>query len=146
MKITPPWDIVKLEHELNLDRNLGRNSALLTLIKKGDLVCFTKDKHGPQKLVKTTHELQPYCHPDSGDHVRGMAVDEDDTVYVVTSDGDRSSLSVYSADGRNKDKGTLTLVATRYILLELPSLITRILSLLKSSPATECMFITEMEN
>ena len=109
MKITPPWDIVELEHELNLDGIFKCNTSSFTLNKKGDLVCFTKDKHGPQKLVKTTHELQPYCHPELRYGVLGMAVDEDDTVYVVTSDGDRYSLSVYSADGKNKDKSTLDL-------------------------------------
>ena len=109
MKITPPWDIVELEHELNSNRTFRCNTSSFTLNKKGDLVCFTKDKHGPQKLVKTTHELQPYCHPELRYGVFGMAVDEDDTVYVVTSDGDRSSLSVYSADGKNKDKSTLDL-------------------------------------
>ena len=109
MKITPPWDIVELEHELNLDGIFKCNTSSFTLNKKGDLVCFTKDKHGPQKLVKTTHELQPYCHPELRYGVLGMAVDEDDTVYVVTSDGDGSSLSVYSADGKNKDKSTLDL-------------------------------------
>ena len=113
MKITPPWDIVELEHELYLNRI--SYTALLTLSKKGDLVCFTKDKHGPQKLVKTTHELQPYCHPESGADVRGMAIDEDDTVYVATHHRDGSSLSVYSADGKNKDKSTLTFVDIWFI-------------------------------
>ena len=118
MKITPPWDIVKLEHELNLQRYLRRNTEM-TLSKKGDLVCFTKDKHVPQKLVKTTHELHPYCHPQSDNDVSlitGIAVEEDDTVYVVTNDGNAGSrLSVYSADGKNKEKSILTLAATRYI-------------------------------
>ena len=102
MKISPPWDIVELERELNLYRRIRPTTALLTLTKKEDLICFTTEKHGPQKLVKTTHELQPYCHPESRHDVRGVAVDEDDTVYVVTYQGDRPSLSVYSADGKNK--------------------------------------------
>ena len=119
MKITPPWDIVEFEHVLKLSqwRWFRPNTALLTLNKKGDLVCFTEDKHGPQKLVKTTHELQPYCHHELGFHVLGIAVDEDDTVYVVTHHEDAgSSLSVYSADGRNKDKSTLTLDHPRFIV------------------------------
>ena len=116
IKITTPWDIIELEHELNLNRSFGSNKALLTLNKKEDLVCFTKDKHGPQKLVKTTHELQPYCHPESSADDRGMAVDEDDTVFVVTYHKNAgSSLSVYNADGKNKDKSTLTLAHTQLI-------------------------------
>ena len=116
MKITPPWDIVELERELYLARIFSCNTPYLTLNKKGDLVCFTRDKHGPQKLVKTTHELQPYGNPESGNDVRGMAIDEDDTVYVVTYHEDAgSSLSVYSADGKNKDKSTLTLVDIWFI-------------------------------
>ena len=118
MKITPPWDIIELEHKLNLNRaGFRSNTTLLTMNKKGDLVCFTKNKHGPQKLVKTTHELHPYCHPQSGNDVLGMAVDEDDTVYVVTNDGNAGfSLSVYSPDGKNKDKSTLT-SAVKYFKL-----------------------------
>ena len=101
-KITPPWDIVKLED----DRLCPSYKCALN--KKADLVCFTKDPHVPQKLVKTTHELQPYCHPELGDNVTGIAVDEDDTVYVVTHhEKAGSSLSVYSADGRNTHQSAL---------------------------------------
>ena len=103
MKITSPWDI--LEHKLNLDQDFESNTALLTLSEKGNLVCFIEDKHGPHKIVKTTHELQPYCHPESGDEVTGIAVDEDDTVYVVRHHRDAgSSSSVDSTEGRNEDE------------------------------------------
>ena len=44
IRITPPWDIVKLD-----DDGLKNKCALN---KKGELVCFAKDKHGLQKLVK----------------------------------------------------------------------------------------------
>ena len=106
-KITTPWDIV--EHI--------PNTIIFpkTLNKKGDLICFTKAKGGPQKLVKTTHELQPYCHPESRYAVVGMAVDDDDTLYVLTLKDDSYSLSVYSADGRNKDKSTLKFITNSVI-------------------------------
>ena len=47
--------------------------------------------------------------------VRGMVIDEDDKVYVVTRHRGGSSLSVYSADRKNKDKSTLTLAGYNYI-------------------------------
>ena len=117
MKITPPWDIVELEHELNFYRRFRSDTAFLKFNKKGDLVCSTNDKHGPQKLVKTTHELQPYCHPQSGDnYVFDMAIDEDETVHVATCHRDPGfNLSVYSAAGRNKDESTVKFVHNGYI-------------------------------
>ena len=111
-KITTPWDIAELKGDHFLKK------YIFTLNKKGDLICFTKAKGGPQKLVKTTHELQPYCHPESRNDVLSMAVDDDGTLYVLT-DKDRShrsfSLSVYSADGRNKDKSTLKFITSSFI-------------------------------
>ena len=107
MKITPPWDIVELEGDWLRHGRLN---------KKGDLVCFVEDKHDFQKLVKSTHELQLYSHLKSGDHVLVMAVDEDDTLYAVTYHEDAgSSLSVYSADGRNKNESALTLDNPQFI-------------------------------
>ena len=110
IKITPPWDIVKLEDDLL------RNTC--ALIKKGELIGFAKDKHGPQKLVKTTGKLQPYClstledkteDPESdNDIILGLAFDEDDTMYVVSCGKDGGHrLSIYSADGRNTHQSTL---------------------------------------
>ena len=115
---TPAWDIVELEDDLFLnDASTRKNSALLALNKKGDLVCFTEAKHGPQKLVKTTHKLQPYGHPESGEKVTGITVDKDDTVYVLTHNEDASSsLSVYNAGESNcKHQSTLKFLTTRYI-------------------------------
>ena len=114
-KITPPcMDIVELKDDQFL-RGSSITPNILTLNKKGDLICFTKAKGGPQKLVKTTHELQPYCHPESGNDVVSMAVDDDETLYVLTEEDGSFSLSVYSADGRNKDKSTLQFITSLLI-------------------------------
>ena len=110
-KITLPWDIVELKVR---DDFVSYFHSNMTLNKKGDLICFTKAKGGPQKLVKTTHELEPYSHPESGYDVLSMAVHDDDTVYVLTRKDGRCSLSVYSADGRNKDKSTLKFSTSNY--------------------------------
>ena len=110
-KITPPWDIVGLKVR---DDFVSYFYSNMTLNKKGDLICFTKAKGGPQKLVKTTHELQPYCHPESGYFVFSMAVDDDGTLYVLTKEYGSHSLSVYSADGMNKDKRTLEFSTSNY--------------------------------
>ena len=103
MKITPPWDIVEFEGQL-----INKNWSLTT---KGDLICFTDDRRGLQKLDKTTGKLQPYClsplednteHPQPSGEFIGIAIDENDTVYVLSRDGkDGYTLSVYSPDGRN---------------------------------------------
>ena len=118
MKITLPWDIVELE-----DNQLRDNCALN---KKGELVCFTKGEHGPQKLVKTTGKLQPYClstfedkteDPESdNDIILGLAFDEDDTMYVVSCGKDAGHrLSIYSADGRNTHQSTLKFDISEYM-------------------------------
>ena len=116
-KITPPWDIVGLKDGHIFRHDFGSYfHSNMTLNKKGDLICFTKAKGGPQKLVRTTHELQPYCHPESGNAVViSTAVDDDDTLYVLTEEDGSFSLSVYSADGRNKDKITLEFIKLRSI-------------------------------
>ena len=110
IKITPPWDIVV--HE---DDELRYTCAFN---QKEDLICVTKGKHGPQKFVKTTGNLQPYCpsalegnirHPaESVENVTGLAVDEDDMVYVLGVDEDRQyRLSVYGTNGRNTHQSIL---------------------------------------
>jgi hypothetical protein len=81
------------------------------LDKKGNLVCFTDDKRGPQKFDKTTGKLQPYClsplednteHPQPSGKLIGIAIDDNDTVYVLSWDNkDGYTLSVYSPDERN---------------------------------------------
>ena len=115
-KITPLCDIVELKDDYIFTHNfLSYFHPNMTLNKKGDLICFTKAKGGPQKLVKTTHELQPYCHPESGNDVVSIAVDDDETLYVLTEEDGSFSLSVYSADGSNKDKSTLEISTTNYI-------------------------------
>ena len=104
MKITPPWDIVVSQKDLSKTRR-----ALTT---KGDLICFKDDRRGLLKLDKTTGKLQPCClsplednteHPQpSGEYILGMAIDDNDTVYVLSLDDQhRFTLSVYSPDGRN---------------------------------------------
>ncbi len=107
MKITPPWDMVVLE------TNVGKSA----LNKKGDLVCFTKDRRGPQKLDKATGKLQPYrlsCSDESTEHpqpdskISDLAFDEDDTLYVLSGNEEVGfTLSVYSADGGNTHHCTL---------------------------------------
>ena len=110
--ITPPcMDIVELKDGQFLKEAIFAPRRF-TLNKKGDLISFTKAKVGPQKLVKTTHELQPYCHPEPYYDVVSIAVDDDDTVYVLTRKDRSFSLSVYSADGRSKDKITLEFITT----------------------------------
>jgi hypothetical protein len=103
MEITLPWDIVVAEEEL------FRN--MCTLTTKGDLICFADDRPGFQKLDTTTGKLQPNCisplednteHPQPNSKVLGVAIDEDDTVYVLSRGKQRDyTLSVYSPDGRN---------------------------------------------
>ena len=100
MEITPPWNIVVAEEEL------FKNTCTLTT--KGDLIC---DRRGLQKLDKSTGKLQPYClsplednteHPQPSGKFIGIAIDENDTVYVLSGDVKyRYTLSVYSPDGRN---------------------------------------------
>ena len=115
-EITLPWDIVELKDDHIFTENfLSYFDLIMTLNKKGDLICFTEAKGGPQKLVKTTHELQPYCHPESRNDVLSMAVGDDGTLYVLTKEDGSYSLSVYSADGMNKDKITLEFIISRYI-------------------------------
>ena len=115
-KITPLCDTVELKDDHFFTRNfLSYFHPNMTLNKKGDLICFTKAKGGPQKLVKTTHELEPYCHPESRNDVVSMAVDDDDTLYVLTEEDGSFSLSVYSADRRNRDKITLEVSTTNDI-------------------------------
>ena len=107
MKITPPWDMVVLETKV------GKSA----LNKKGDLVCLTEDRRGPQKLDKATGKLQPYrlsCsdesteHPQPDSEVFDLAFDEDDTVYVLSGSKKVGyMLSVYSADGENTHHCTL---------------------------------------
>ena len=115
-KITPLCDIVELKDDHIFTHNfLSYFHPNMTLNKKGDLICFTKAKGGPQKLVKTTHELEPYCHPESRNDVVSMAVDDDDTLYVLTEEDGSFSLSVYSADEMNKDKITLEFITSSFI-------------------------------
>jgi hypothetical protein len=110
MKITPPWDIVVFKDEIT-----GWSRHALT--RKGDLICFTDARHGPQKLDKTTSKLQPYClsplednteHRQPSHEVIDLVFDEDYTMYVFSNDEKGGyRLSVYSADGRNVDHRTL---------------------------------------
>ena len=101
MKITPPWDIVVLETSLNGEK--------CVLNKGGDIIYA--DGRRLQKLDKTTGKLQPYCisplddnteHSQPNSNVKAVAIDEDDTVYVLSRDKETGfTLSVYSADGGN---------------------------------------------
>ena len=107
MKITPPWDMVELETKVE---NMALN-------KKGDLVCFTKDRRGLQKLDKATGKLQPYRISSLDDNteylqpnsqVIGLAFDEDNTVYVLSGNEEVGyTMSVYSADKGNTHHCTL---------------------------------------
>ena len=112
MKITAPWDFVVLKETIQ--------HRPLALTRRGDLICFTDARHGPQKLDKTTGKLQPYClsplednteHPQPSHKVVDLVFDEDDTMYVLSS-GYR--LSVYSADGRNVYHCTLNFLEGNY--------------------------------
>ena len=97
MKITPPWDIVVSETSLGC-----RISALN---KRGDLIYA--DGRRLLKLDKTTgNYVSPLDdkteYPQLNGGVVDVAIDEDDTVYVLSSDEERDhTLSVYSADGGN---------------------------------------------
>ena len=93
MEITPPWDIVVAENQLPclVYDDLGQ-IVRQTLTTKGDIICFKDDRRGLLKLDKTTGKLQPCClsplednteHPQpSGEYILGMAIDDNDTVYV----------------------------------------------------------------
>ena len=101
MEITPPWDIVVIQDD----------HETCALNKRGDLICVTDARRGLQKLDKTTGSLQPYGlshledntkHPQPNGKVIHIAIDKDDTVYVLSGDEEIGyTLSVYSADGRN---------------------------------------------
>jgi hypothetical protein len=108
IKITPPWDIVVSETSLDYTKRV--------LNKRGDLICV--DGRRPLKLDKTTGKLQPYCISpldDNTEHsqpnsivVIDVAIDEDDTVYVLSRDEETGyTLSIYSADGGNTHHCTL---------------------------------------
>ena len=110
MKITPPWDILVSERSLN-DKQCVLN-------KRGDLI-YAKGRC-LQKLDKTTGKLKPYCisplddnteHSQPNSYVKAVAIDEDDTVYVLSVDEEFTrgdyTLSIYSADGGNTHHCTL---------------------------------------
>jgi hypothetical protein len=100
MGITLPWDIV-----------VSQKNTTHALTTKGDLIYFTDDRRGLQKLDTTTGKLQPYGlsplednteHPQPSGKAIDMAIDDNDTVYVLSGDDkDGYTLSVYSRDGRN---------------------------------------------
>ena len=123
MKIKPPWDIVVHENAIKIPSNLLDN-AICVINKKGDLICFTENKPDLQKLEHTTGKLQPYCLSSLDgttecpqvDKVIGLAVDEDDAMYVLSRDEmDGYALSVYSADGKNRYHCTLEFFKERSI-------------------------------
>jgi hypothetical protein len=102
MKITPPWDIIRYKKSIILAmKDLAINS-------KGDVVgAFYFDDH-PRKLDRITGEWQPFCHSPSNDEMlchKYVAIDDNDTVYVVSCKGrsrinPEARLSVYSSDGK----------------------------------------------
>ncbi|CAB3988177.1 Hypothetical predicted protein [Paramuricea clavata] len=97
MKITPPWDIVVLE------TSLGFRQCVLN--KRGDLIYA--DGRRLLKLDTTTGKIQPYCISpldDNTEHSQlvDVAIDEDDTVYVLSGDEELGyTMSVYSAERGN---------------------------------------------
>ena len=115
MEITPPWDIVVSDDDLLTGATYSGLEAIIiqkapVLTTEGDLICVTDDRPGLQKLDKTTGKLQPYGlspledteHPQPSGKVIGMAIDENDTVYVLSRDDKNGyTLAVYSPDGRN---------------------------------------------
>ena len=112
VKITPPWDIIVPENEIKILYDI----SICVMNTKGDLICFTENKPDLQKLEHTTGKLQPYCLSSLDgttecpqvDKVFGLAVDEDDALYVLSSDEKGAyALSVYSADGENTHHCTL---------------------------------------
>ncbi|CAB4016464.1 Hypothetical predicted protein [Paramuricea clavata] len=122
MQITPPWDIVVSDDDLLTGATTTTYEAISVqkapvLTTKGDLIYFTDDRRGLQKLDTTTGKLQPYClsplkdnteHPQPSSEFIGIAIDENDTVYVLSRDDkDGYTLSVYSRDGRNTHHNTL---------------------------------------
>jgi hypothetical protein len=90
IKITPPCDIVASE------KDLFGTICTCALTTKENLICVTDDRRGLQKLDKTTGKLQPYClsplqvnteHPQPSGELIGIAIDDNDTVYVLSRDG-----------------------------------------------------------
>ena len=128
VKITPPWDIIVPENQIKILSTLY-DIAICVINKKGDLICFTENKPDLQKLDHTTGKLQPYCLSSLDgttefpqfDKVFGLAVDEDDALYVLSYDEeDGYALSVYSADGENTHHCTLEfLKAQKYSAIKI---------------------------
>ena len=123
MNKKPLWDIVVAENEIKIPPSRYDN-AICVINKKGDLICLTENKRDLQKFEHTTGKLQPYCLssldgttecPQLG-KVIGLAVDEDDALYVLSGDEeDGYALSVDSADGKNTTHCTLEFLRGKHI-------------------------------
>ncbi len=100
MEITPPWDIVRY-------KDAGTKVLGLAINSKRDIIgVFSGDSH-PRKLDRATGEWRPLCLSPS-DHEIGnrtsVAIDDDDTVYVISCRHNagnlEATLSVYSSNGK----------------------------------------------
>ena len=100
MKITPPWEAVVVEQETII-------LSICPINKKGDLICFSKDGPRLKKLDHKTGKLQPYYLRLLDGTIECLALDEDDTLYVLSGNGCNVTLSVYSADGKHTHRCTL---------------------------------------
>ncbi|CAB4017918.1 Hypothetical predicted protein [Paramuricea clavata] len=97
MQITPPWDTVVSDNDMLTGASNEGISVQKTLVltTEGDLIYFTDDRRSVQKLDTTTGKLQPYCLSpleDNTEHSQpsgvfiGIAIDDNDTVYVLSRD------------------------------------------------------------
>ncbi|CAB3990080.1 Hypothetical predicted protein, partial [Paramuricea clavata] len=94
IEITPPWDIVQ-HHPLNTTE-----SADFAVNSKGDIIGTFRSKN-PGKLEKATGTWQRFSRSPLalGAHVVDVAIDDTDTVYIL-SFSSIPMLSGYSSDGR----------------------------------------------
>ena len=112
MEITPPWDIVRY-------KDAGTKVLSSAINSKRDIIgVFSGDSH-PRKLDRATGEWRPFC-LSSSDHEIGnsasVAIDDDDTVYVVSCRHNagnlEATLSVYSSNGKIIHHCTLDFIKT----------------------------------
>ena len=112
IEITPPWDIVRY-------KDAGTKALALAINSKRDIIgVFSGDSH-PRKLDRATGEWRPLCLSPSDHEIENsasVAIDDDDTVYVVSCRHNagnlEATLSVYSSNGKIIHHCTLDFIKT----------------------------------
>ena len=105
MKITLPWYTVVAKDNFSTPQQ-----SRSTLNKNGDVIYFDNAKKCLQKLEKITGTVTPYCVSSlenntdqsiANGEIFSLAVDKEDTVYVLLYNDPHYILSVYNTNGRN---------------------------------------------